>query len=261
MDIIKKELNIILSKLEENFSDPMPNEELKKFIITGSKLIRSKVVLLYLKAYNCNITDDIYNIISAGEIIHNASLLHDDVIDNAEYRRKETTIAKKYTDKISILAGDYLLSFAMEKILFNKNFHIIELYKKCTQEMSCAEIKQYFLKNSTPSLDDYIKICLGKTARLFSTMLEASAHISEIDESLARSFGEVFGIYFQIKNDLNPISAKADKNNYINTAEEILGIEKTHILLDNYKKEMGKILATMPRNIYKENLEGLIREL
>ena len=64
--------------------------------------------------------------------------------------------------------------------------------------------------------------------------------------------------YFQIKNDLEPSSAKADKDNEIYTAIDIFGIEKTNYLLDNYKEEMSKILDTFDESIYRNDLKGLI---
>ena len=260
MKIINKELEILKKNIENNFTDPLHNE-LKNFLLNGSKFIRSTLAILYLKSQNVEINNSVYNILTAGEIIHNASLLHDDVIDNANTRRGNTTIAKKFTSNISILAGDYLLSHAIEKLLELNNFEILNIFKNCTKKMSVAEIKQYFSQNSIPTKEQYIEICKNKTAELFSTILESCSLITNLEPQKAKDFGTLFGICFQINNDLNKESAKIDKLNGIYTAKDVLGIENTELLLDNYKKEMGNLIKSFPENIYKESLKDLINSL
>lgn len=259
--MIKQELEQVKNSILEDFIDPFPDFSLKSFLSGSSKMIRSKIAVFYLKSYGCQITSDIIKILSACEIIHNASLLHDDVLDDADNRRGITTLAKKFNSKISILAGDYLLSFAIEKLLEVNNMQILNIFKDCTQKMSEAEIKQYFLRNRIPALDDYVGICESKTALLFSSVLESCSILANISQEQARKFGILFGIYFQFKNDLNNESAKIDKLNKINTIQDILGVEKTNNLLDNYKKEIQLLLKEIPDNEYKKSLEDLIKKL
>ena len=259
--IINKELNFIKEELKNSFVELLPKNTLKDFLLSGSKFIRSSVTILYLKAQNIEITDDIYKILVAGELIHSSSLLHDDVIDEAEIRRGKSTIAKLFTPKISILSGDFLLSIAIEKLLNIDNFDILTSFKDCVKTMTETEIKQYFLRGQTPSENDYIQICKGKTAILFSTILENATKYTTISSDHAKLFGEHFGIYFQIKNDLNLESAKEDKNNSIHTAKDVLGIEKTNDLLDNYIEKMSMQIKDFPENIYKKELERLIKTL
>lgn len=250
-------INQIITKMEKNFFDPLPDDDLKDFIIKSSKRIRSKSAILYFKSAGFEVNDNLLRILAAGEIIHNASLLHDDVIDNAELRRGKITLAKKYSSKISILAGDYLTSLAIEKILKLKNFEILNIFKDCIQKMTKAEIKQYFLRGKVPAESEYIEICEGKTAALFEAIFESCAIILNAPINDAINFAKNFGIVFQIKNDLEENSAATDKSNEIYTAKDILGIENTYILLDNYKEEMRRILTTHPENSYKQELEDL----
>lgn len=261
MQNLQKELNIIKLNIEKSFIDPIPNKFLKDFVLLGSKFVRSMLTILYLKSQNIEITEDIYKILVAGELIHSASLLHDDVIDEADLRRGKPTLAKAFTPQISILAGDFLLSIAIEKILELNNLEILNIFKTCTKSMTEAEIKQYFLRNKEPILEDYLSICEGKTARLFSSILECSAILSNLSVEKAKKFGEIFGICFQIKNDLNFESAQIDKCNGIYTAKDIIGIEKTQNLLDNYKEEINDFIKDFSENIYKESLKDLIELL
>lgn len=261
MNVIRKELEYISNAIIETFTDPFEDKSLFEFLSQGSKLIRSTIALLYLKAQNVEITQNICNILVAGEIIHNASLLHDDVIDEADFRRKKITISKKHNPTISVLAGDFLLSLAIEKLLELDNKEILKIFKNCTKKMAETEIRQYFLRNKVSDKNAYLEICYGKTAVLFSAILESVAIISEVSIDKAKEFAKFFGICFQIQNDMKQDSKINDKQNGIYTAEDILGIEKTLNLLDNYKEKMCKLLEEFPENIYKEELEGLINSL
>lgn len=261
MKIIQKELDFIKDQVLCNIIDPMPENGLRGFLSSGSKFIRSSLAIFYLKSQNCEIKDDIYTILCAGELIHNASLLHDDVLDDAETRRGHLTISKKFSPKISILAGDYLLTVAIEKLIGLNNLEILKIFEDCTKQMIESEMKQYFLRKIIPSKEEYLQICQGKTAKLFASILESCSIISGIDFQKAKIFGELFGLCFQIKNDLNKESAIIDNQNEIYTARDILGIEKTTNLLDNYREEMRKLIKDFPVNTYKEGLEDLINLL
>jgi geranylgeranyl pyrophosphate synthase len=253
-------INKIKQNISVNIEEIIPDNSLKEFITDG-KFIRSRLAVLYLKAQNIEITKEIYRILEAGELIHNASLLHDDVLDNASKRRNKTTIAKKYDPKISILAGDYLISKAIEKLLEINQTEVLTSFKNCTEKMSIAEVKQYFLRGKLPSKEEYLKICEEKTAKLFATILENCSLNTSLNKNIAKSFGTTFGMFFQIKNDLEKVSAKIDKNNKIYTAIDIFGIEKTNDLLDNYKEEMSNIIERFEENIYKKELKDLINSI
>lgn len=266
METLKKlfvsELKAIDNELDDTFvPQESLNNELKFFLHTSSKRIRSILAMLYLKSLGKEITPDIINVLSAGEIIHNASLMHDDIIDGASQRRGEETIGHKFSPHISILTGDYLLSEAVKKLLILDNKDILKIFLDCTRKMSQAEIKQYFLRGSIPNSDDYIDICAGKTAALFEAILESVAILEGLNRQNAKNFAQKFGIVFQIKNDLQPESASNDIKNKIYTAKDIFGVEKTIILIDNYLKDIEGLLKEIPDNQYKKELEGLLNKL
>ena len=196
MDILKNDLEIITKEMLNGLNDPILDKSTVHFLTGSSKRIRSLLSLLFIYANNKFADENIYKILAIGEIIHNASLLHDDVIDNATIRRNETTIGRKFSNKISILLGDYLLAFATEKLLELNNNEVTLLFKDCTKKMCEAEIKQFFLRNTIPSLENYIEICKNKTAILFETILKSCAIILELDILQAQELGETFGIYF-----------------------------------------------------------------
>ena len=261
MILINKELELIKKEIATGVEDLLENNDIQTFISNGSKFIRSTLAILYLKSNGAEINDSIYKIIASGEIIHSASLLHDDVIDDASERRGKPTFAHQYSPKISILTGDYLLSLAIEKLLDIKNLQILDIFKDCTKTMAKAEIEQFFLRGQLPTIEKYLEICEGKTANLFSVILESCAIISNINTQKAKSLGKLYGLCFQIKNDFETTSAETDKKNQIYTIKDILGIEKSGFLLDNYKRELYTSLSEIPDNEYKKLLEELIAKL
>jgi len=242
-------------------SDNQILNEIKNFVSGESKRIRSILCLLYLKAFNAVINDDVIIVSAVAEMIHNASLLHDDVIDNGDIRRGQPTLFKKFGSKMSVITGDYILSAAVEMLLKTNNRLIYDLFINTTKKMSNAEIIQFINRNKDIRINDYINIIEGKTASLFSVLLKSSALLSGLDADLAEKMGNIFGIIFQINNDENPQSATNDKLNGVKTAVDILGIEKTQALKDNYKEEMKKLISEIPDNKYRKGIEDLVNKL
>ena len=261
-------INFEMEKIDKNIvsviKEILPDKELLSFLNGGSKRIRAKLAILLVKAFGCNVDSVFIDILTVGELIHNASLLHDDVIDDSELRRGVTTLGKKYSSNISILCGDYVVSNAIKILLKLNNIEISNIFNNCVKNMSVAEIKQYFQRGNEGkcgNIDDYIEITNGKTAGLFSTILESSALHFNLDRELFKKFGELFGICFQIKNDLEVYSAQEDKKNQVCTIVDILGIENAKILSDNYKQELRVLLENVPENSYRLELEDIINKL
>ena len=127
--------------------------------------------------------------------------------------------------------------------------------------MSEAEILQYSLRNELPTKEQYLEIIEGKTAELFVAILESSCLISKLLQVQATSFARNFGMLFQLKNDLEKQSASADLENKIYTLKDIIGIEKTKVLMDNYQEDIQKEIKELPQNIYSKGLEDLLGKL
>lgn len=231
------------------------------------KMIRSKIGLLFLKSNNID-AEEYLPLLSATELIHLSSLLHDDVIDNDELRRGKQSIRSEYNNKTSVIFGDIILSNALNLILSYGSTELVTLFNKTLNSMCRGEIMQYAKTNSIPSVEEYIEKSRLKTASLFEFITEGINIISENRLHLPPEFGTNFGIGFQIKNDLdNVLENKTDIKNGIYTAPVIFsgsqeitnsGIEKTRCLIDNYSKRCLQILSEFEDNIYKEELIGVV---
>jgi geranylgeranyl pyrophosphate synthase len=248
-------------------------EELSGLLKSKSKRIRPLLAMLYLKMYGCEITPVQIDIQSAVELIHNATLIHDDVIDNSSKRRNRETLHTKFDNSLAIVSGDFLLAAAIKKLLNADSLEIFKLFQKAIKNMCIGEVNQYFNKFKIPDFDEYINKCKYKTAELFMASLVSSAMVAGIDINSAKDFAKRFGITFQIRDDLlNIIENNPDKptNNDIRdgiyTAPVIFakgtenldyGIEKTKELLDNYVSRVQKCLNKAPDNKYKQALISL----
>ena len=265
MEKIRALVSKELESINRKFSSVLDNNngvygEINDFVFRKSKRIRSVLALLYLKNYGKFINEDAISLFMASELIHNASLLHDDVIDDSDIRRESPTLYSKFGSKISILAGDYLVSIAIKELIKLDN-EILNIFLNAVSKMSKAEIHQFSRRGENTNLEEYLEIAEGKTASLFEAILESSAILYDLPRTTAKQLGKIFGILFQINNDLQDSSIQNDNINGVMTVRNILGIEKTQILKDNYKEEMRKILAEFKENRYRTAIEDLINGL
>lgn len=277
-NLVKPELDVINKELTMGLSLPQPlYNSLKEFLLTPSKKIRLLISLLYLKAKNFEITERIYSHLTSVELVHNASLIHDDVIDDDNIRRNNKTLNSKFNNKLAIISGDYLLSVALERINKLNSPQLTSIYTKTLQNMCFGETTQYFNRFKMITIEDYIVKCGQKTASLFETALCGSLILSQKDfNPLAYTFANSFGIAFQIRDDLlnitsaNSSESSTDIQNGVYNAPVIyaegienlsVGIEKTKLLLENFIEEGKTSLRDIEDNEYKKALITLLELL
>ncbi len=140
------------------------------------------------------------------EFIHTATLLHDDVVDNAEVRRGSSTVNTLWGNEASVLVGDFLYSKSFELMSKDGNSKIIEAVSRATTILSEGEILE-LLKTSDPNTteDEYFEIVNKKTAILFSVACEIGAILAKADnrkKHLLKEYGKNLGIAFQLVDDL-----------------------------------------------------------
>lgn len=169
------------------------------------KKIRPILVLLSSKISG-GINERSYRGAGLVELLHTATLVHDDVVDNAETRRYFPSINAIWKNKIAVLMGDYLLARGLMLAVDNKDFDFLEVITKTVRRMSEGELLQI---NKTRKLDNdeetYFKIISDKTASLISTCCEIGARASTNDDKkieALKNFGENLGIAFQIRDDI-----------------------------------------------------------
>lgn len=262
---IQKEYEEFKIKFREAFQS---NNELinvvNKYILqkTG-KQIRPLLTLLAAKSLGV-INEDTYRCAIAMEMLHTASLIHDDVVDESDERRGQASVNSKWNNKISILIGDYLLSQSLAIANQTKNLKILDKITSLGKQLSEGELIQMDnVKNINCKEDKYFEVIKKKTASLFETCTYAGAvsvgaNSEEIEK--LRKFGEIYGICFQIKDDIF---------DYISTEKKIgkpVGndIREGKITLPliyalNQSKEKNTYLEIIKnKNFTKENIEKII---
>lgn len=207
-----------LDKLDEYFSEYFSNRIneknhilpiIKDFLSNRGKRIRPVLIFLMLHALNRDIDDFLYKLALANELIHNATLIHDDIIDCSIMRRGEKTINFNYDSKLAVLAGDYLLSEVLKLLADTEDKNIRKIHSDAVSKIIKGELNQYFNRFKILSIEQYIEKSKDKTARLFEAGL-VSAYIyntknaDNIDK--VKDFALNFGIAFQIYNDLENLS-------------------------------------------------------
>ncbi len=179
--------------------------DLSAYINSGSKQLRACQIFLFSRLLYGKTDENSLKLACAVEIIHNATLIHDDIIDGSEKRRGKCTLNKKYDNRLAIIAGDFLLSSAIKQLCEIGCPKIIDNFSDCLIKLCKGEIDQYFSKNSTPSLEQYLDKSASKTASLFISALKSLADINNDAtncETLAK-FAEHYGKAFQLRDDLN----------------------------------------------------------
>lgn len=180
-------------------------------LASQGKNIRAASVITAAEDKDGNVSMDAVRIASAIEIVHLASLVHDDVMDDADIRRGKETLQRKYGKKTAVICGDYLLSLALRKAasisikkeLLEKDLKLQDYIGK----LCLGELYQHINNGNTRlTAYQYLKIISGKTAALFEASFLAGAIISGADEKETKKYrrlGFYIGMIFQLTDDCN----------------------------------------------------------
>jgi len=211
MDFINNIIGEELKLFEKKFADAVKSETrlldtiLKYIIKRKGKQLRPMFVLLSAKLHG-EINESTYRAAALVELLHTATLVHDDVVDDSLERRGFFSINALWNKKIAVLVGDYLLSKGLLLATSNNDFQHLHILSEAVKQMSEGELLQ-LQKTRKLNLNEeiYFEIIRNKTASLLSSACSVGAYSTSKDESITgkmKLFGEKVGIAFQIKDDL-----------------------------------------------------------
>tara|TARA_B100001146_G_C16194875_1_gene441085 strand:- start:1148 stop:2113 length:966 start_codon:yes stop_codon:yes gene_type:complete len=206
-DVVSSEMKDLEDSLTQSLSSDIDlATEVSSYLVnSGGKRVRPLVCILTAKAFGY-VGEELIQLASAIELLHTATLIHDDVVDESSYRRGKESIHKKWDNAHGVLVGDFVYSKAFQLMASLKNPEIIKILADSTNIISEGEVLQLSLNSkSVISDDDYFEIIGRKTAELFkasskSGAVLSGASIKEIDS--AGDFAYSLGIAFQIQDDL-----------------------------------------------------------
>ena len=211
LSIIRKPIETDLNHFIELFNHSLEHDYgllssvLSHIRQQGGKRMRPILMLLMAKNYGkiTNVTQ--YSAVGL-ELLHTASLVHDDVVDESGERRGQASVNATYNNKVAVLVGDFILSTALLNVSFTNNQQIIEYLAELGRTLAAGEVLQLSnIDNQEISEDVYYEIIKNKTAALFEACAAIgalSANASEEDVLKAKDFGRNLGIMFQIRDDI-----------------------------------------------------------
>src|ERR1700733_10286734 len=211
MELVNKVIGTELELFEKKFSghvkssNPLLDRIMRFIIRRKGKQMRPMFVFLSAKIAG-EINETSYRAASLIELLHTATLVHDDVVDNSMKRRNFFSINALWKNKIAVLVGDYLLSKGLLLSIDNGDYKILQITSRAVKEMSEGELLQMEKARKLDINESiYFDIIRAKTASLLAAACAAGAFSATGEETASetfRLFGEKVGIAFQIKDDL-----------------------------------------------------------
>ena len=211
LNLIRKPIEGELANYKQLFDetlthkDPFMSQALSYIKGRSGKMMRPILTLLVAKEMGEVVTPSLNSAISL-ELLHTASLVHDDVVDEAGERRGQASVNKKYDNKVAVLLGDYLLSLSLAQAAQTRNLDAVSIIARLGGTLSEGEIFQLEnIDNEVLSESAYFRIVERKTAALFSACAQLGAISVGADAKCvetARRLGEIIGVCFQIRDDI-----------------------------------------------------------
>ncbi len=186
-------------------SDPLMGRVVEQYLRTKGKQIRPLLVLLSARLFG-EINASTLHAAASLEMLHNATLIHDDVVDNADYRRRTPTLNKDFDNRIAVLVGDFFVSTALQEAIMTKDMKAVVSVAELGKELSLGEIDQ--ISNARDrSIDEerYFDVISKKTASLFMKCVKMGAETTDATDaqiSTLVEYARLLGLCFQIKDDI-----------------------------------------------------------
>ena len=211
LSIIRQPIESDFKDFQQRFQDSLSHSDgllsqaLSHIRQRAGKQMRPMLTLLSAKNYG-EISDVTQDAAIALELLHTASLVHDDVVDESSERRGQPSVNASYNNKVAILVGDYILSTCLLHVSYTENHKILNYLSQLGRTLAAGEILQLQnINNQEISEEVYYQVIKQKTAALFETCcgigaLSAGASDDEVEK--AKKFGQDLGIIFQIRDDI-----------------------------------------------------------
>jgi len=217
-DLISKELALVEEEFERQASSNIQvidylGEYLRQ---SGGKRVRPALLILSNYAVGGSGSDPrVIRLATVMEMLHTATLVHDDIIDNADIRRSRASINARFGNQTAVLMGDWLYMSAFETTVKERSLEIIDILTRLTRKMTEGELIQLTTIGSLSiTEDEYMDVLRRKTAYLFSACCEVGAILAganETDQKAMSDFGMDLGIAFQITDDILDLTSSSDQ--------------------------------------------------
>ena len=245
-------------------TDGLLSQVLQHMRSRGGKRMRPMLILLIAKNYGDVSAVTLHSAVGL-ELLHTASLVHDDVVDESQERRGGASVNAIYNNKVAVLVGDYVLSTALLNVALTNNQPIIKSLAELGRTLSNGEILQLSnIQNTEFSEDVYYKVIMQKTAALFEACCEIGAlSVNADSDAIAKAslFGQRIGIIFQIRDDIFDYydSKEIGKPTGNDMAEGKLTLPALYALNSTDNEEMKEIARKVKSgNVTKQEIAQLV---
>ena len=250
LEVKAKMANITLSKNEAI-------NEITSYVLSNTgKFIRSKIIFLYGSEIGVK-KPKLIELASAAELIHLSTLVHDDIIDEADIRRNKPTVVNKWGIKKAILYGDFLYTKTFQALNSLENIAISNELIKCAENLIDGEFNQIRIRNNnTVCTEQYYDVIEKKTAVLFSGILKCIGIEKKLDKSdleLLKQLGLSFGRAFQINDDLSDFNTSeiTGKAEFKDLSEGKLTLPVILLFEGSNSKQQDKIFSLIQSREYE----------
>ena len=253
MEPIKAEMKEFEIRFRENMRSKVPMLDKVTHYIIRRKGKQMRPMFLFLTAKMLGeVNDKTYQAASLVELLHTATLVHDDVVDDANERRGFFSVNALWKNKIAVLVGDYLLSKVLLLSIENDNTRLLGITARAVKEMSEGELLQIEKARKLDITEEvYFDVIRQKTASLIATVCEGAAVSVDREDMAAqmREFGELVGLAFQIKDDIFDYGTDNDIGNPtgLDIRERKMTLPLIYTLA-NSSKEVKKELINIVKN-------------
>lgn len=261
-----------LKDFDKNFHSYMKSavpllDKITRYMIKRKgKQIRPLFVFLTAGMHGGEVSDKTHRAASLIELLHTATLVHDDVVDESYKRRGLFSLNALWRNKISVLVGDYLLSRGLLMAVEYKDYQVLEIVSSAVREMSEGELLQIEKARKLDIKEDvYFEIIRKKTASLIASCCASGAASVGANDKVVeayRQFGEYIGISFQIKDDLfdYELSTDAEKPSGIDIKEKKMTLPLIYLLEKSSYLERRKIIYTIKnKNTDQQKVNEIIK--
>jgi geranylgeranyl pyrophosphate synthase len=203
---IQERIQLVEDKMRERPDGHHPDlyAALEHLIVSGGKRIRPAIALLTGGMYGAD-PDRLVTLGAAIELLHTATLVHDDLIDGALFRRGIATLNASWSPAATVLTGDYVFARAAKLAAETNSVDVMRIFAETLATIVSGELTQMFTSRGLVSREDYYRRIYAKTASMFELATSAAAVLSPADENTvnaARQFGNDIGMAFQIVDDV-----------------------------------------------------------
>ena len=237
---------------------------LKNLFTSGGKRIRPNIALLVGNILNTDINKTI-TLSAAIEMLHTATLVHDDLIDNSIFRRGNKTLNAIWTPAATVLAGDYLFAKAAEHAADTNSVEVMRLFSRTLGIIVRGEITQFIEKNNSLDINAYYERIFAKTASLFQTTTTSVGLLTNLDAegiSNLEKLGYSIGMAFQILDDILDFTgdqATLGKPIGSDLRNKIITLPSIYYFLDN-KNDFDQFIR-LSKSVSSESLEPIIDKI